>query len=121
MSVIVTYDSNNSGGSWWLSTDDWEALEEAGWNVHWVGKGKHGYQRPEGSYDDPLKPYPRTKGEEWLGGEAMSASKEFNNPADAIPEFESVTGQDASAVGCNCCGPPHSFEYEDEDGKTHYA
>jgi hypothetical protein len=122
MGVVVTYDSNNSGGSWWLDSKDWEALEEAGWNVHWVAKGEYGYSRPSVSYENPLVPCPRTKGEEWLGGEAMSAAKEFDNPADAIPEWERLTGECASdpGCGCGCCGPPHSFSYEDDTG-YHYA
>lgn len=116
MGVVVKYDSNNSGGHWWLSDEDWDKLAAAGWNVHWNG---HGGRRPESSYSDPLAPV-KDVGERWLGARTGSAAKEFENPADAIAEFERVTGQDASAEGCNCCGPPHSFEYEDADGK-HYA
>ena len=29
----IVYSSNNSGGSWWLSDEDWKKLEAAGWNV----------------------------------------------------------------------------------------
>lgn len=118
MSVIVEYSSNNSGGSWWLSDDDWEKLAEAGWNVHWVQSD--GF--PKYSDDDPGDLVPREKtGGRWLGALAMYAYKEFDDPADAIPEFERITGQDASAEGCNCCGQPHNFSYTDEDGKYHYA
>jgi hypothetical protein len=29
------YHSNNSGGDWWLTDEDWYKLEEAGWEVEW--------------------------------------------------------------------------------------
>lgn len=121
MSVVVKYDSNNSGGSFWLSLENWEALEKAGWTVHWIDPNKRLGGRPDSSYDEPLKPCPKVDGAEYLGTVACSAAKEFDNASEAIPEFERVAGQDASDIGCNCCGPPHSFEYEDEDGKNHYA
>lgn len=94
----VTYSSNNSGGSWWLTDDDWRNLEAAGWDVQW-----------------------KKDGERFLGALAMKASKDFGDPADAIAEFERITGQDASAEGCNCCGSPHSFEYTDDAGEYHYT
>ena len=34
----VEYSSNNSGGSWWLSDDDWRKLEKAGWEIQWCGR-----------------------------------------------------------------------------------
>lgn len=83
----IKYSSNNSGGSWWLSDDDWKKLEAAGWSVEW-------------------------KKERWLGALAKSASKDFDSVGAAIREFEEVTGQQASDEGCNCCGAPHSFSWE---------
>lgn len=122
---IVEYDSNNSGGSWWLKDEDWEALAAAGWNVHWTQPDKLGSLRsamddPDYKSPGPLDPRDKT-GERWLGALATAAAKEFENPRDAIEEFERVTGQDASAEGCNCCGSPHSFSYTDADGGYHYA
>jgi hypothetical protein len=32
----LEYDSNNSGGRWWLGDQDWKNLEDAGWTVHWL-------------------------------------------------------------------------------------
>lgn len=84
----IEYSSNNSGGGWWLSDENWKALEKAGWAVEW-------------------------KKEKWLGALATSASKDFPTVAEAIREFESVTAQDASDEGCNCCGPPHSFSWDE--------
>jgi len=78
----VEYDSNNSGGGWWLSLDDWKALEKAGWEVEWA---------------------------EFLGAPAERAVLECDSLQDAIDSFEEVTGQDADAPGCDCCGRPHSF------------
>jgi hypothetical protein len=34
----VRYESNNSGGDWWLSDKDWRNLEAAGWVVAWRDK-----------------------------------------------------------------------------------
>jgi len=94
--IEVEYQSNNSGGGWWLTDENWKALEDEGWAVDWVP-------------------------DRWLGALATTAKKKFNNPYDAISEFERITGQDASAEGCNCCGEPHNFSYSDEDGKIHYT
>ena len=38
----------------------------------------------------------------------------------AIEEWERVTGMSAGSVGCNCCGPPHTFEYTNDSGNTTY-
>lgn len=117
--MYVVYDSNNSGGSWWLKKRDWEALERAGWIVHWVQPDSKygGFMRSTESYENPLLPQERHPGAEWLGGVAMSAAKETDNLREAVEEWESVTGQDASAQGCNCCGRPHDFTLYDDEGK----
>lgn len=39
--MIVEYSSNNSGGDWWLSDDDWKNLESAGWKVKWIREDEH--------------------------------------------------------------------------------
>lgn len=85
----IQYRSNNSGGSWRLSTEDWRKLELAGWNVKWEKK-------------------------EWLGAMATSATKDFADIDQAISEFEQITGQDAYDLGCSCCGKPHNFYLSDE-------
>lgn len=121
--VVVVYDSNNSGGYWWLSELQWKALEAAGWNVHWVQKNEKwgSWGRPSITYSKPLTKVERHPDGDFLGAVAYSAAKEFDRPEDSIEEFESITGLDASALGCSCCGPPHSFEYTDKEGKRHYA
>lgn len=96
----IIYCSNNSGGTWWLKDKHWKALEKAGWVVHWASDPKSGlskYLGPDGKY---------------LGALARDAHKDFETPAEAIREFEEVTGLEASDEGCNCCGPPHCFSWE---------
>lgn len=88
MTKVIRYSSNNSGGSWWLSDDDWKALEKAGWVVDWSE-------------------------ERWLGALAMSAYRVSLSYDEAVAEFEQLTGQCADSEGCECCGQPHNF-YEDQ-------
>lgn len=121
----VTYSSNNSGGGWWLTDDDWKKLEDAGWFVNWGGLyfcHSNWRPAPEG------KPQPHSSSGEcpghrmyerwedvgenrWIGALAKKATIEVESVADAINSFEEVTNQDTSDEGCNCCGPPHSFEW----------
>ena len=100
----VEYSSNNSGGSWWLKDEDWIALEKAGWKVDWVRDSEtHGRY---GAKDD-----------RWLGALATSASREGLSLADAVAEWEKVTGESSTDAGCACCGQPHSFTLYDDAGK----
>jgi hypothetical protein len=87
--MIIEYSSNNSGGYWRLSDEDWQNLEKAGWKVNWRGR--------------------------WLGALATSATRKGLTKDEAIAEFEQVTGQDAYDCGCSCCGIPHNFYQEDEE------
>ena len=109
----LAYCSNNSGGDWWLSDDNWAALEDAGWTVHWET-----HDSRIGSiydYDTMLVSEPRPTdfktAYRWLGGLARSAAKAFNDPAEGVREWERLTNQDAGALGCNCCRPPHDFTF----------
>jgi hypothetical protein len=106
MTGKLEYSSNNSGGSWWLKDADWFALEEAGWTVDWF-KDQDGEGRI-------FKPDANGR---MLGALAKSASKETDNPDEAVAEFERITGQNADDEGCNCCGEPHYFSYTDAKGK----
>lgn len=104
MKKVLKYDSNNSGGTWWLSEKDWDALAEAGWTVHW---GKRNYN------DDPLThDIPKNQAKPRLGALAMSAAKAFETAQEGVAEWENLTGQNAEDLGCGCCGPPHSFEFD---------
>lgn len=89
----IEYCSNNSGGDWWLSDDDWKTLEKNGWKVDWIKDRPGAF----GSSD------------RWLGALAMRATKDFPSCSDAEKEFEELTGQDPYTQGCVCCGEPHNF------------
>ncbi len=78
---VVDFSENNSGGSWWLGQDQYKALIEAGWEA-----GRT-------SYD----------------GSIRGATRRGLSEEDAIAEWERITGADANARGCDCCGQPFSF------------
>jgi len=102
--MLVKYSSNNSGGHWWLGDQDWMNLEKAGWKVGWI---------KDESGDNRRKHKPDKNGEyRWLGALATDASKEFNSIKEALEEFERITDQRVSDEGCNCCGAPHSFNWD---------
>lgn len=99
--MYVEYSSNNSGGSWWLSDEDWLALEAAGWEVAWCRNRNGEFFKPG---DDGR----------WLGALATSATRKGLPLREAADEWERITGQSATDAGCPCCGQPHSFtEYTD--------
>ena len=102
----VSYSSNNSGGGWWLDDDDWHALAEAGWDVEWAADMDEKWHDGNGR---------------WLGALAYKASKRFPNLRDGIEEWERITHMFAASLGCSCCGPPHNFTWEGDDGSRKYA
>lgn len=104
----LEYDSNNSGGSWWLTDQNWKDLEAAGWNVKWV-KDDTNYS----SFVDPGSG-------RYMGALARKASLETDDPTAGVRSWEEVTGLDSTAEGCNCCGEPHSFNFTDDNGNTRY-
>ena len=97
----VIYQSENSGGSWWLEDSDWIALEKAGWIVDWAKEGER-FVYPD---EDGVPRY--------MGCLAWSAFREGLSLFDAIEEWEKITGQDAYESGCECCGDPHYFCVEE--------
>lgn len=126
MSVILVYRSNNSGGNWWLSESDWQALSDAGWTVGWLRPNDDGFTSDGSQWlddDDPeevLTPRPKTD-YEWLGASATTAAKRVPSVREGVEEWERITGESASSLGCNCCGPPHSFtSYDEETGEHNY-
>lgn len=92
----IRYSSNNSGGEWWLTDEDWFALEKAGWQIEWSKDQEH----------------LGTRGERWLGALAIAATREGLSLGEAIAEWERVTGQNSNDAGCPCCGEPHYFSEE---------
>lgn len=125
---VLEYSSNNSGGNWWLKLEDWQHLEEAGWIIHWI----HGNNDPDHEHAEPfdLMEHKHSysdvlvrsvwNGETYLDAAASSAAIETDNPDEAIHQFEVLTRQSADAEGCNCCGRPHYFTWDDSGGKKHY-
>lgn len=131
MSVTLEYQSNNSGGGWWLDDEDWRALETAGWVVHWIHEPddpSHTHTKPDlgamsghtHAYTDEILVPATPSGKRWLGALAKSAAIVTDDVDAAVRMWAQVTKQDPAAEGCNCCGPPHGFSYTDEDGKYHY-
>ena len=137
--MILEYSSNNSGGSFWLSDEDWKNMEDAGWKVQWGGrwfcnskwnlrpKERPAYLEKECSQDEECPGHPAARNFEevnksmrWLGALATNATIETDNPKRTIREWEDLVSQDSCATGCSCCGPPHDFSWRDEDGRYHY-
>ena len=131
----VEYNSNNSGGNWWLSDDDWRKLEAAGWTVAWGG---HDFCNSKfGSWGDAPKVAPDTHAEgecpghrlfdsyesavasgyRWLGTLAGDATIEVKAPSHELAEEAARvlwmgdldSKYDGNEAGCNCCGRPHGF------------
>ncbi len=99
----VEYDSNNSGGHWWLTDADWLALENAGWKVDWIK-------------DDPNRSFKDACKTRFLGALATKAYRTGLSLQDAVDEWENITGENSTDVGCECCGQPHYFTLYDDDG-----
>lgn len=103
--VRVQYDSNNSGGRWWLKDEDWFNLQEAGWVIHWVKDKTYSSGRSMADEDG-----------RWLGALAVSAHRDELPLELAEAEFGYITGQNTDAEGCPCCGSPHYFWEQDAVG-----
>lgn len=134
---VVEYDSNNSGGSWWLKDEDWAALEKAGWYVQWLGlsfcharypgiggakpapetcpdsQSCHGH-RGANSYEEAIA---AGRDARWLGALAREATFEVTAYSAALAESnaQQLWSEDigfrysGDEEGCNCCGRPHYF------------
>ncbi len=119
------YSSNNSGGRWWLSDDDWHNLEAAGWKIQWgmayfcnSTLNKEVQNKPDQPCEGKCQGHYAPAADEsqrWLRSLARGATREGLTLGEAIEEWERVTGQDSSVLGCNCCGAPHSFAFDGED------
>ena len=88
----IQYRTNNSGGSYWLNKRHWDALVADGWRIH-----DNGYSR---------EPHDAT-----LDCESDGEDESF---LEAVTRWERATGMNASDEGCNCCGPPHTFQLADD-------
>lgn len=101
--MYIEYSSNNSGGDWWLTDQNWKDLERAGWEVDWISDEKDTVFNDVG-------------GERFLGALATRARRHGVSLRVAKAEFEDVTGEDPDAGGCDCCGQPHYFGEYNDDG-----
>lgn len=107
MSITIEYNSNNSGGSWWLTDWQWDCLAANWWDVEWGGY----------SFDwEEKKTRKDAEERRYLWALATRAYRTYDDTDDndyalakAIHEFEELTGEEASATGCECCGRPHNF------------
>ena len=88
----VTLSQNNSGGSFWLSPSDFDALVADGW--------------VEQEDTMSTSTWGRVAGDLKLD---VPVADEDAAVTIAKIEFQRVTGQDPDDEGCNCCGPPFSF------------
>lgn len=117
----VEYDSNNSGGHWWLTDEDWKALEAAGWKVRWTWlENVYTDDGREHVHDDdgtPKLERVTETGSRWLGALATTAYRSGLSLREAADEWERVTGKSATDAGCFCCGQPHNFTEYAADGK----
>ncbi len=133
--MYVEYESNNSGGSWWLKDEHWKALEAAGWKVQWVSL-ENLFTEDGGNYvreaDGTPKLVPLGQGNShfvslsregadgeyrWLGALAKNAFRVGVSMREAADEWERITGMGATDAGCACCGQPHTFTEYDDNGE----
>ena len=112
--MYVEYNSNNSGGSWWLKDEHWFALEKAGWKVRWHKEMYVEALAMGDKFASMLKPDENGR---WLGALATVAVRKGVSLREAAEEWESVTGLSALDAGCACCGQPHTFTEYTDDGK----
>lgn len=127
----VEYSSNNSGGGWWLKDEDWKALEKAGWVIEWAWLTPV-YEDNDCKRDDKGLPLLERKdpatakysweklqeGERYMGALSTRAFKpNCDSLAQAVEEWERITGESSTDAGCPCCGVPHKFTLYDDEGE----
>ena len=90
--MYVKLDQNNSGGSFWLNDQQFDALLADGWVV--------ADQRREATYG--------------RAAQNLAIDIPVKDPQTAVTvakiEFGRVTGFDPDDEGCNCCGQPFYFD-----------
>lgn len=107
----VTLSENNSGGSWRLDRQQYEALFAAGWAYEPSEYDiDHGYDgKPLFGGKTDTVPYG------WRHG----TKGEFQSLREAVESFERVTGEDFLSEGCNCCGSPFTMSTEENGLRVH--
>ena len=102
--LLIEYYSSNSGGRDWLNEEQWKKLEKAGWRL--FGFDNVAYEGNDYKLDKDGLPEKTGETDRY-----KYAFKRFDTPKEALLEFEELTGEDTTAEGCNCCGPPHCFSW----------
>ena len=111
---IYELSENNSGGSFWLNRDNYEALFRDGWYIEDKEPSKFSLGEDFGRYDGTR--YTEVKNEEGVPYSwRHSLRVEASSMQEAVERFESATGEDFFAEGCNCCGAPFSMSSVDAD------
>lgn len=114
--MIYEFSENNSGGSWWLNESQYQALFDAGWTYE-----PSDYDIKNGHDKNPFC------GGELPYGWRKNLTFEANSIEEAIGSWETATGENFFAEGCNCCGSPFSMsssdhnEYYSGDSVDHVA
>jgi hypothetical protein len=131
--MYVEYNSNNSGGQWWLSDQNWKDLEAAGWKVSWArleheynDEGNHVYETdgtprlvPHGLGNSRFGSWAKVDEHgdyRYMGALARAAYRTDLGLREAAEEWEKVTGLSSTDPGCPCCGKPHNFTLYDDKG-----
>ena len=104
------FSENNSGGSWWLNKEQYLKLFAAGWSYVPSDFDK------ERGYDQ--KGFAGDKSDTVPWGWRHNTQGEFATIREAVESFETTTGEDFFAEGCNCCGVPFSISSVYEAGVT---
>jgi hypothetical protein len=100
------FSENNSGGSFWLTREQYERLFEAGWTYE-----PDEYDRTNGYDTDAfLDNHPNPVPYGWRRRLEFKAK----TIREAVESFEAATGEDFFAEGCNCCGAPFSISNSDD-------
>ena len=116
---ILTYNNNNSGGRWWLTDEDYKALEENGWTVHWIiltkrdlGPGMRDYVSVDTGKrytDDPMdhlghyEPGPKHPGSS-RDSEIIEVATSYDEAVDLAKRHGAYMGR-ALATSCAKAGP----------------
>ena len=111
---LFEYSTNNSGGDWWLTKENWENLEKNGWRVIWCDRERPTYDNGKLKWDANGFPKTEQVPDKMYAGWCIAhyAYKYFISHEEAVEDFERWSGQDYEEKGCPCCGNPHSI-YEE--------
>lgn len=111
--AVFEFSENNSGGSFWLNTRQYDELFENGFYLADGWDEGHGFT-------DPTKPFSMNDRDTVPYGWRSNLRVEANSLQEAVEKWEGATGEDFFAEGCNCCGAPFSAYEVGADGSRSY-